>query len=341
LGHGTGSSIEFIENVKIDLFPDEVYVFTPKGEIMELPGNATAVDFAYAVHTDVGNACVAAKINRRLAPLSTRLSNGQTVEIISAPGARPNPAWLNFVATGKARSGIRHFLKSQHRFELILLGQRLLNVALRSIALTFDKIPEDVIQRYLTQSESRTLDVLYESIGKGERSASLVARQLAAANSEESGEVLSKPQGPLQIRGTEGMVVKYARCCWPLPNDPIIGLLSGGQGLTIHHEACQQVKKLATQPDKLIPVQWAEDIAADFQVELHVEIHNKRGILASLAAAISAAEANIEMVSSQDKDGRFSIITLIISVHNRAHLAQVLRQIRANKAVNKIVRSRA
>ena len=341
LGHGTGSSLEFIENVKIDLFPDEVYVFTPKGEIMELPGNATAVDFAYAVHTDVGNSCVAAKINRRLAPLSTRLSNGQTVEIISAPGARPNPAWLNFVATGKARSGIRHFLKSQHRFELILLGQRLLNVALRSISLTMDKIPEEATQRYLIDSETRTLDVLYETIGKGERSASLVARQLAAATNEETVEVSSKPQGPLQIRGTEGMVVKYARCCWPLPNDPIVGLLSGGQGLTIHHEACQQVKKLATQPDKMIPVQWSEDIDADFQVELHVEIHNKRGILAALATAISAADSNIEMVSSQDKDGRFSIITLIISVRNRAHLAQVLRQIRANKAVNKIVRSRA
>lgn len=341
LGHGTGSSLEFIENVKIDLFPDEVYVFTPKGEIMELPGNATAVDFAYAVHTDVGNSCVAAKINRRLAPLSTRLSNGQTVEIISAPGARPNPAWLNFVATGKARSGIRHFLKSQHRFELILLGQRLLNVALRSISLTMDKIPEEATQRYLIDSETRTFDVLYESIGKGERSASLVARQLAAATSEETGEVSNKPQGPLQIRGTEGMVVKYARCCWPLPNDPIVGLLSGGQGLTIHHEGCQQVKKLATQPDKMIPVQWSEDIDADFQVELHVEIHNKRGILAALATAIAAADSNIEMVSSQDKDGRFSIITLIISVRNRAHLAQVLRQIRANKAVNKIVRSRA
>jgi (p)ppGpp synthase/HD superfamily hydrolase len=341
LGHSTGSPLEFIENVKIDLFPDEVYVFTPKGQIMELPGNATAVDFAYAVHTDVGNSCVAAKINRRLAPLSTRLSNGQTVEIISAPGARPNPAWLNFVATGKARSGIRHFLKSQHRFELILLGQRLLNVALRSISLTLDKIPEEAIHQYLIDSESRTLDVLYETIGNGERSASIVARQLASATTAENAGLPSQPHGPLQIKGTEGMVIKYARCCWPLPNDPIIGLLSGGQGLTIHHEACQQVKSLAAQPEKTIPVQWANDIDADFQVELHIEIHNKRGILAVLASAISSADANIDMVSSQDKDGRFSVLTLIISVRNRVHLAQVIRQIRANKSVNKIVRSRA
>jgi guanosine-3',5'-bis(diphosphate) 3'-pyrophosphohydrolase len=342
LGANTGSSLEFIENVKIDLFPDEVYVFTPKGEILELPGNATAVDFAYAVHTDVGNSCVAAKINRRLAPLSTRLSNGQTVEIISAPGARPNPAWLNFVATAKARSGIRHFLKSQHRFELILLGQRLLNVALRSISLTLDKIPQEGLHQYLIESESRTLDVLYESIGKGERSASLVARQLAAEASDEStGDLLHKPQGPLQIKGTEGMVVKFARCCWPLPNDPIVGLLSGGQGLTIHHEACKQVKKLATRPEKTIAVQWADEIDRDFQVELHIEIHNKRGILAALANAISLAEANIDMVSSQDKDGHYSIITVIISVHDRVHLARVIRQIRANKSVNKIIRSRA
>lgn len=341
LGQGTGTPLEFIENVKIDLFPDEVYVFTPKGQIMELPGNATAVDFAYAVHTDVGNSCVAAKINRRLAPLSTRLSNGETVEIVSAPGARPNPAWLNFVATGKARSGIRHFLKSQHRFELILLGQRLLNVALRAISLTLDKIPEEVIQRYLIESESRTLDILYETIGKGERSASLVARQLASATTEEStDDLLNSPHGPLQIKGTEGMVVKFARCCWPLPNEPIIGLLSGGKGLTIHYDGCEQVKKLAIATERTVSVEWAPELDADFQVELQIHVHNKRGILAALANAISLADANIDMVSSQDTDGQYNLITVIISVQNRIHLARVMRQLRANKSVNKIVRTR-
>jgi RelA/SpoT family (p)ppGpp synthetase len=341
LGHGTGTSLEFIENVKIDLFPDEVYVFTPKGKIMELPGNATAVDFAYAVHTDVGNSCVAAKINRRLAPLSTRLSNGETVEIISAPGARPNPAWLNFVATGKARSGIRHFLKSQQSAELILLGQRLLNVALRAISQSMDKIPEEVITRYLAESELRTLDRMYEAIGKGDRSASLVARQLAvAAGQEETQELISSPSSPLHIKGTEGMVVKFAKCCWPLPNDPIVGVLSGGQGLTIHQDSCTQVKKWASRPEKIISVQWADEIDRDFQVELQVEVRNKRGILAALANAIALADANIDMVSSQDKDGRYNLITLILSVRNRIHLAKVLRQIRANKSVNKIVRTR-
>jgi GTP diphosphokinase / guanosine-3',5'-bis(diphosphate) 3'-diphosphatase len=342
LGQSTGTPLEFIENVKIDLFPDEVYVFTPKGEIMELPGNATAVDFAYAVHTDVGNSCVAAKINRRLVPLSTRIANGQTVEIISAPGARPNPAWLNFVATGKARSGIRHFLKSQHRFELILLGQRLLNVALRAISHTLEKIPEETMTRYLAESELKTLDALYEAIGKGERSASLVARQLATGSIDEAHlEDSAKPQGPLQIKGTEGLVVKFGKCCWPLPHDPILGVMSSGQGLTIHHDSCRQVKKYASQPDKAIAVQWSDEIEGDFQVELQVEVHNKRGILASLANAIALTEANIDMISSQDKDGRYSLITMIISVRDRIHLAAVMRQIRANKAVNKIIRSRA
>jgi RelA/SpoT family (p)ppGpp synthetase len=342
LQKSTGSSLEFIENVKIDLFPDEVYVFTPKGEIMELPGNATAVDFAYAVHTDVGNSCVAAKIDRRLAPLSTRLSNGQTVEVISAVGARPNPAWLNFVVTGKARSSIRHFLKSQQRAELILLGQRLLNVALRAIALTMEKIPQESITDYLAESEYEDLDALHEAIGKGERSASLVARQLAVQNNGEQqliDEQGTDSQAALTIKGTEGMMVKFAKCCWPIPNDPILGLMSAGHGLSVHQETCRRVKNLSPDSSKTIVVQWEEHPEGEFQVELKIEARNKRGILASLASAVALAGANIDMVKTEDKDGRYTTITIIISIHNRAHLARVIRGIRGNKSVTKVVRS--
>lgn len=335
----TGSSLEFIENVKIDLFPDEVYVFTPKGKIMELPANATAVDFAYAVHTDVGNSCVAAKINRRLAPLSTRIANGQTVEIISAPGASPNPAWLNFVVTGKAKSSIRHYLKTQHRTELVTLGQRLLNVALRAISLSLDKIPPEVMDDYLRDFELPSLDVLFEVVGQGERSASLVARQLASMMNDEDPSALHA-HSPLAIKGSEGVVVKFAKCCWPIPYDPIVGVLSMGQGLTVHQDACLKIAKIAQDPEQVIPLQWEVQPENEYQVELKIEVHNKRGMLASLASAIALAEANIDMVQSEDKDGRYSILTVIVSVKDRIHLARVIRSIRANKAVDKIHRAR-
>lgn len=335
----TGSSLEFIENVKIDLFPDEVYVFTPKGKIMELPANATAVDFAYAVHTDVGNSCVAAKINRRLAPLSTRIANGETVEIISAPGASPNPAWLNFVVTGKAKSSIRHYLKTQHRTELITLGQRLLNVALRAISLSLEKIPPEVMDDYLRDFDLSMIEVLFEVIGRGERSASLVARQLAAMMSEEETGPLHA-HSPLAIKGSEGVVVKFAKCCWPIPYDPIVGVLSMGQGLTVHQDSCHKISKIIQDPEQVIPLQWEVQPENEYQVELKIEVHNKRGMLASLASAIALADANIDMVQSEDKDGRFSILTVIVSVKDRIHLARVIRSIRANKAVDKIHRAR-
>lgn len=335
----TGSSLEFIENVKIDLFPDEVYVFTPKGKIMELPANATAVDFAYAVHTDVGNSCVAAKINRRLAPLSTRIANGQTVEIISAPGATPNPAWLNFVVTGKAKSSIRHYLKTQHRTELITLGQRLLNVALRAISLSLDKIPPEIMDDYLRDFELPSLDVLFEVIGQGERSASLVSRQLASLMNDE-GATDSHMHTPLAIKGSEGVVVHFAKCCWPIPYDSIVGVLSMGKGLTVHQDHCMKIAKIVQDPEQVIPLQWEVHPENEYQVELKIEVHNKRGMLASLASAIALAEANIDMVHSEDKDGRYSIVTVIVSVKDRIHLARVIRSIRANKAVDKIHRAR-
>jgi len=238
-----GNSIEFMQNVKIDLFPDEVYVFTPKGDIMELPAGATVIDFAYAVHTDVGNSCVAARVDRQVAPLSRILENGQTVEITAHPQARPNPAWLSFVVSGKARSNIRHFLKNQQRTESIILGERLLNAALADHQLELKAISPGAIQQLLHEIALQSLDELLADIGMGNRTGVLVARRLRELQGIKFKRAdLTKepaPSSPLLIKGTEGMVVSFAKCCWPIPGDPIIGVVGSGQGLTIHTEGCK------------------------------------------------------------------------------------------------------
>ena len=248
-----GNPEEFLESVKVDLFPDKVYVFTPKGEIRRLPRGSTCVDFAYAVHTDVGNRCVAAKVDRRLVPLRTPLRNGQTVEIITAKGATPNPAWVNFVVTAKARASIRQYLKNLKRGEAIDLGKRLLNQALEEFSLTLRKIPTEAIDAVVVELGLRTQDELFEKIGLGERVAPFIARRLLPADSEG---VVEGIAGPLAIAGTEGLVVSYARCCFPIPNDPILASLSTGRGVVIHREACGNLASFRKQPEKWIPVAW-------------------------------------------------------------------------------------
>lgn len=337
LQKNSGSTLEFIEHVKIDLFPGEVYVFTPKGKIMELPANATAVDFAYAVHTDVGNSCVAAKINRRLAPLSSRLFNGQTVEIMVSPGARPNPTWLNFVVTGKARSGIRHYLKNQERSALIALGQRLLNSVLFGSHLSIETVSPQTLQAYLHDSGLESLDALCEAIGRGERAAPIVASALSmtdAATPRHPDEGVA----PLVIKGTEGMAVRFARCCWPLPFEHIVGLLAEHEGLTVHQAHCNRITRARAAPGKVVDVAWATDVSGSFQAGLKVEARNDLGILGALATSIAQAGANIDKVSSEDKDGCYSIITLILSVRDRKHLARVMRGLRSHKAVTRLTR---
>jgi RelA/SpoT family (p)ppGpp synthetase len=231
-----GDSLEFIENVKIDLFPDEIYVFTPKGDILELPQGATAVDFAYSVHTDVGNSCVACRINRRLTPLSEPLQSGQTVEIITAPGAQPSPAWLNFVVTAKARTTIRHFLKHRRKAEALSLGRRLLDKALNSMDYSLDRISEEQKQRVLRDTGVDQFDKVLEEIGLGNRVSFITARQLL--NSSAPGAAFSKAQDPLVIHGTEGFLVNFAKCCHPIPGDPIVGLISSEKGMVVHTETC-------------------------------------------------------------------------------------------------------
>lgn len=337
----TKSPLEFIENVKMDLFPDEVYVFTPKGDILELPSHATAVDFAYAVHSDIGNSCIAAKINRRLSPLSTILSNGQTVEIITAPGARPNPAWLNFVVTTKARSNIRQLIKNQRRAESIELGQKLLERALAVFSLDKDKLTKEQFNVVLKQLHYKSVKDLYEAIGLGNQLPLVIARIFAndITHVDEKQTQQHKHQ-PLYIKGIQGMLVKFAECCRPIPGDPILGIFNRGYGLVVHVTTCQKIAKLSTDPEKCIDVQWEAEISGDFKVDLYIEVINQRGVLAQLATTIAAAQANIEDISIDNRDGRVNIVRITISVHNRSHLARIMRRIREVKVVTKISRQK-
>ncbi|WP_278453505.1 bifunctional GTP diphosphokinase/guanosine-3',5'-bis pyrophosphate 3'-pyrophosphohydrolase [Stutzerimonas kunmingensis] len=332
-----GNSLEFIESVKIDLFPDEVYVFTPKGRIMEMPKGSTAVDFAYAVHTDVGNTCIACRVNRRLAPLSQPLESGSTVEIVTAPGARPNPAWLNFVVTGKARTHIRHALKLQRRSESINLGERLLSKALSGFETSLDKISAERIQQVLTEYHMEYVEDLLEDIGLGNRMAYVIARRLISHDNEE----VPALEGPLAIHGTEGLVLNYAKCCTPIPGDPIVGHLSAGKGMVVHLETCRNIADVRHNPDKCIQLSWSKDVTGEFNVELRVELEHQRGLIALLAGSVNAADGNIEKIGMDERDGRISVVQLVVSVHDRVHLARVIKKLRAIKGVTRITRVKA
>ncbi len=343
LQKNAGDSLEFIENVKIDLFPDEVYVFTPKGHILELPKGATAVDYAYAVHTDVGNTCVACRINKRLASLSQPLQSGQTVEVVTAPGARPNAAWLNFVVSGKARSNIRHFLKHQRRNESIALGRRLLNKALVSFDSSLEQISEQVIHKQLSVFSLDDLDELLEDIGLGNRMAYIVAKILVEPGSlpENKSQLdLSNSEKPLSIRGSEGMVISFGKCCYPIPGDPVVGHVSSGRGIVIHTDTCPNVSEVRHNPEKVLEVEWDKEVSGEFTVELSVELEHHRGMIASLATAITAVEGNIEKISMVEQDSRCSIVQLLLSVRDRVHLAKIIKRLRVIKGVHSIIRRR-
>ena len=334
---GSGNSLEFLENVKVDLFPDEVYVFTPQGDIRRLPRGATSVDFAYAVHTDVGNTCVAAKIDRRLAPLRTPLVNGQTVEVITAPNAKPNPAWLNFVVTAKARANIRHFLKNLKQEEAEELGKRLLDRALEAHNLRVKSLKDEQIASVLADFKLDSFAHLLESIGLGHRPAPLVARRFVT----DADETTTAHQGPLAISGTEGMVVTLARCCHPIPGDAIIGYLSTGRGIVIHRDNCHNLAEYRDQPEKWIEVQWEKNIGRDFTVEVRIEVANQRGVLATVAATIAELGSNIEQVSVQERDGSTSVMNFLFAVHDRKHLANIIKHIKKMPQVLRIARTRA
>ncbi len=336
-----GNSLEFLENVKIDLFPDEVYVFTPVGDILELARGATAVDFAYAVHTDVGNTCIAAKIDRRLAPLRTPLLNGQTVEVITATGAHPNPAWLNFVTTAKARSNIRHYLKNLQNDEATELGKRMLDKALHNTSSSLAEVSDEQFEQLMEDCGFKSREGLFADIGIGNRMAMLVARRLVPQ--EEGGGERSPEKEhskPLAIRGTEGMVVHFARCCRPIPGDAIVGFISAGRGLVIHTETCNNLSEYRSRPDKWIDVEWQPDIDGEFPAEVRVDVSNQKGVLATIAAEISEAGSNIENVSIEERDGLDTSMNFTVTVRDRRHLARVIRCIRKLPSVMRISRSR-
>ncbi len=330
-----GDSMEFIENVKIDLFPDEIYVFTPKGQIMEMAKGATPVDFAYAVHTDVGNSCVGCLVNRKLAPLSQPLTSGDSIKIITAPGARPNPAWLNFVFTAKARSNIRHFLAHMERQEAIALGKKLLDSQLRNFDRDIDSLLPDAFETVLSESNLKDRDSLFEEIGTGHKAVYIVARRLLQLSSSE--EVVTE-QSSLTIQGTEGLLINYAKCCRPIPGDAIVGVMSKGKGMVVHVEHCRNISDIRDNTDRCVHLHWDKAMEGEFLVDIRVDLSNARGVLASVANAVSHAEANIESIQMQDMDATTSRLNITVSVTSRTHLGRVFKRLHSLPAVSKIER---
>jgi (p)ppGpp synthase/HD superfamily hydrolase len=302
------------------------------------------VDFAYAIHSDVGNSCVAARIDRRLAPLRTSLYSGQTVEIINAPGAVPNPAWLNFVVTGKARANVRSYLRNLQRKEAEALGRRLLDVELSAFGLDWESLPEERLGEYLETSNIGDAPALLADIGLGNRMPTLVARRLAgdgrgevAEKAPPGSEAADHPQR-FSIKGTEGMVVNFARCCRPIPGDDIVGLFSPGKGIVVHRQECRNLGDFQSQRDKWLDVEWASEARGDFSTEIRVDVGNRRGALATVAAAMAEMGSNIENVQSREKDGTSSTLDFLLMVHSREHLAQIMRRLRAIPLVMRIRR---
>jgi len=338
-----GDSLEFLENVKVDLFHDEVYVYTPEGDIMKLPRNATPVDFAYAVHTDIGDHCVAAKLDHSFAPLNTPLYSGQTVEIVTSPSSRPNAAWLNYVVTAKARSNIRNYLKNMQSDEALSQGRRLLERCLKPLGMRLDDVKKKHLKIVLKDYGFTELSELLEDVGLGNRPPSLVAKHLVPerisdGDSEETKEM--KSQSALAINGTEGMVVSYGRCCYPIPGDQIVAVLSKGRGIVVHRDNCKNLEASSKRKrsDKYIDVQWSDDASGDFTCEIKLEIENKSGLLARTATVISDCNADIENVDMEDRDGFSMNLLYQIKVSDRKHLALVMRRLRRINSVMRIMR---
>ncbi len=332
----SGDSAEFLEHIKVDLFPDEVYVFTPAGKIMSLPRGATPVDFSYAVHTDIGNRCVAAKVNYELVPLRTELRNGDRVEIITAAHAHPNPAWLSYVKTGKARSQIRHFLKTVQLEESTALGERLLSQALKSLYTNLADITPDRWERLVRDSSAKSREEILADIGLGKRLAAIVARQLLTLADQPA--VEARAAGSIVIRGSEGIAVQFGKCCRPIPGDPIVGFIKKGQGLVVHTADCPVAAKARTDPDKWIDVEWDRDVGKSFDVGFRVVAANQRGVLAKVAAAIADADSNIDNVSMDEERGMYTTMQFTIQVQNRLHLARVMKSLRRIPEVVRLMR---
>ncbi len=331
LQQSASSSFEFIESVKTDLFPDEIYVFTPDGRIIELPAGATAVDFAYAVHSDIGNTCVGVRVERRNFSLSKPLENGQTVEIITSPKAKPNANWLNFVVSARARTRIRQYLRKQQSQEAINMGNRLLRHALGAVKL--DDISQEDIDRVVAETKHETFDDLLVDIGLGNELSAIVARRLLG----ESEDIEKK--GNVAIRGTEGLLVTYARCCHPIPDDEIVSVLSPGKGMTIHQNGCPNIRKLAKEePQRVLRMQWDEEPQGEFKASLRIELFNHQGTLANLTNNIASCDSNIIGLQTEEKESNVYFVDIELTTYNRVHLANVMRKIRTMPEVQKVSR---
>ena len=337
----TVSSSEFIENVKIDLFPDEVYLFTPRGDILSLPRHATALDFAYAVHTDVGDHAVAARVDKKLMPLRSQLESGQLVEIITAPSAVPNPAWLEVVVTGKARTAIRQYLKHLQHEDAVDFGHRMLDRALDAQGSSLDAIPATVLDHFLAASNLKRLEELLSDIALGNRMPDVVARQLLGSRRKKTGG--SKQGAPMvqekiRITGAERGVLSFANCCHPLPGDDIVGYLSSGKGIVVHREECPNVVELRKSPERCVAIEWDRDVQGDYRAQLRIEVINRPGVLATVAAAIAAADSNIENVEYVERDASAATLLFSMEVKSRKHLADVIRRVRRTGVVSGVHR---
>ena len=331
-----GDSLEFIENVKIDLFPDEVYVFTPRGDILELPKGSCAIDFAYAVHSDIGNHCVAARVSNQLVPLSEPLESGATIEIVTSPTGRPSPSWLNWVVTARARTHIRHFLKDQRREDSLALGRNLLDRALMAQDSRLNAIDQKPCSRHLTHL-ARLTWTLWRLMSHWVTRYRILSWPILTGASDDS--AVSGEAATMGIRGTEGVGVTYAKCCCPLPGDPIQGYLGQEKGLMVHRDNCRNLVELREQPDRLISLHWDDIVERTYPVGLRVQGENRRGMIAVLATRLSAIGLNIERIATQNKDVEFTFVDLELQVNSRTHLARVMRRLRTVDGVLKVVRS--
>jgi guanosine-3',5'-bis(diphosphate) 3'-pyrophosphohydrolase len=333
-----GSSLEFLENVKVDLFPDEVYLFTPKGKILSLPRNATALDFAYAVHTDVGNQAVASRVDKKLVPLRTKLSSGQSVEIITAKSAAPKPQWLEFVVTSKARTAIRHQLKQLEHEDAVQLGHRMLDRALEDLDSSLERLPQQRLEAFLSEHKYPRLEAFLADVALGNWMPAQAAQALTAFAELRAGGHSKHSQEKILITGGERGVVSFAQCCQPIPGDEIMGYHTAGKGIVVHRLDCPNVAEFRKSPERWVPIAWDANVTGDYDAALLIDVENRPGVLAQVAAAVAKSQSNIERVEYLERDINMAVLRFSIQVRDRNHLAEVMRRLRRLNVVHGVRR---
>ncbi|KRG86268.1 MULTISPECIES: bifunctional (p)ppGpp synthetase/guanosine-3',5'-bis(diphosphate) 3'-pyrophosphohydrolase [Stenotrophomonas] len=333
-----GSSLEFLDNVKVDLFPDEVYLFTPKGKILALPRNSTALDFAYAVHTDIGNRAVASRVDKKLVPLRTKLVSGQTVEVITARSATPKPQWLEFVVSSKARTAIRHQLKQLEHEDAVQLGHRMLDRALEAMDSSIERLPKGRLDAFLAEHRYPRLEAFLADVALGNWMPTQAAQALMAHGEPRAGGSSQRVQEKILINGSERGVVSFAGCCQPIPGDEIMGYHTAGKGIVVHRMDCPNLAELRKSPERWVPIGWDSSVVGDYDTALVVEVENGTGVLAQLAAAIAQSQSNIERVDYLDRDFNAAVLCFNIQVRDRTHLAEVMRRLRRLSVVQSVRR---